>query len=95
MLLHHRDMTTTSPTTSLSSPTTAYAHEGASSWAAVRENLRIRRAERTLRHRIERELATYTSPSDRDELDAMVERADVENDGYYSDMIQRIRLRAA
>lgn len=63
--------------------------------AAVRGGYRGRRAVRAQLHRIECELASYTSPSDLAELDAMIERADIGSDSAYTEMIERIRLRAA
>lgn len=64
-------------------------------WATVRDAYRERRAARAHLNRIERELATYTTPSDLAELDAMIERSDMGTDMAYTQMIERIRLRSA
>lgn len=74
---------------------TAPAARSASLWATVRDVYRERRAARAYFQRIERELATYTTPSDLAELDAMIERSDIGADTVYTEMIERIRLRAA
>jgi uncharacterized protein with PIN domain len=44
--------------------------------AMLRDALSARRAERLERQRLERELATYTSPAERLELEAMIDRYD-------------------
>ena len=43
-------------------------------WAAIREELRDARAARAARKTLERELAGYTSPSDLNDLDAILDR---------------------
>jgi hypothetical protein len=42
--------------------------------AMLRDALSARRAERLERQQLERELATYTSPAERRELEAMIDR---------------------
>jgi hypothetical protein len=64
-------------------------------WADFRDLYRDRRTARAQFHRIERELATYTTPSDLAELDALIERSDIGSDTADTAMIERIRLRAA
>lgn len=86
-------MTTTSHVNSFTA--LALPSRGVTLLAAVREVYRERRAARAEFNRVERELSTYTSPSDLAELDAMVERSDVGSDTAYNEMIERIRLRAA
>lgn len=86
-------MTTTSHVSSFTQ--VALPSRGVTLLAAVRELYRERRVARAEFNRIERELSTYTSPSDRAELDAMIERSDIGSDTAYTDMIERIRLRAA
>jgi hypothetical protein len=44
--------------------------------ATVRDELRNQRARRAARRRLEADLATYTSASDLDELDAVLDRYD-------------------
>jgi hypothetical protein len=44
--------------------------------ATVRDELRNQRARRAARRRLEADLATYTSPADLDELDAVLDRYD-------------------
>jgi len=53
-------------------------------WAAARDGLRARRARRAARKTLERELATYTTPTERRELDAILER-------YPADEVAEIR----
>jgi len=43
-------------------------------WATTRDELRTRREQRADSRRLERELATYSSPSERAELDAILSR---------------------
>ncbi len=64
-------------------------------WGAVRDVYRDRRFARAQFHRIEQELATYTTPSDLADLQAMIERSDIGSDTVYTAMIERIRSRAA
>lgn len=92
-LRHHGVMTTTSHISTL--PLAAFPTRETTLWAAVRDVVRSRRADRAYIHRVERELASYTSPSDRAELDAMIERSDLGAETSYASMIERIRLRAA
>ncbi len=92
MVLHDGAMTTTSHV-SISTQAALPSRE-ATLWAAVRDVYRDRRAARAEFHRIERELATYTTPSDLAELDAMIERSDIGSDTVYTEMIERIRLRS-
>ncbi|HEY0358695.1 MAG TPA: hypothetical protein VGD11_08935 [Mycobacteriales bacterium] len=47
--------------------------------AMLRDALSARRAERLERQQLERELATYTSPAERRELEAMIDRYDPED----------------
>ncbi len=59
------------------------------------DSYRARRTARALQHRVEQELSTYTSPSDIQELDAMLERSGEDLDSVYTQMIERVRMRAA
>ena len=43
-------------------------------WTAIREEVRGRWAARAARKSLERELASYTSPSDLNDLDAILDR---------------------
>ena len=43
-------------------------------WTAIREELRNARAARAAHKSLERELASYTSPSDLNDLDAILDR---------------------
>ena len=45
-------------------------------WNAARDDLRARRASRTSRETLKRELASYTTPAEQHELDAILNRAD-------------------
>ncbi|GEM_PF-1712051 len=52
--------------------------------AGVRDDLRIRRADRAERRRLETELATYRTTAERDDLMAMLDR-------YDDDQVREIR----
>jgi hypothetical protein len=43
-------------------------------WASIRDELRDARAARAVRKSLERELASYTSPRDLNDLEAILER---------------------
>ena len=45
-------------------------------WTAARDDLRTRRASRASRQTLKRELASYTTPSEQNELNAILDRAD-------------------
>ena len=45
-------------------------------WNAARDHLRYRRASRASRETLERELASYTTPTEQHELNAILDRAD-------------------
>jgi len=45
-------------------------------WAAARDELSARRAARASRKTLERELASFSTPDDQSELDAILHRAD-------------------
>ena len=53
-------------------------------WESARDELRARRAARATRKTLERELASYTTPSERTELDAVLGR-------YPADEVAEIR----
>lgn len=63
--------------------------------AALLDGYRARRSARAERARIERELATYRTPAEILELDAMLERSGDDVDPVYADVLERLRLRAA
>jgi len=44
-------------------------------WAAARDDLSARRAARASRRTLERELASFSTPDDQSELDAILDRA--------------------
>ncbi|MET3807754.1 hypothetical protein ABIB25_004781 [Nakamurella sp. UYEF19] len=76
------------------SPSIHRATGRTSAFAAVRDSYRERRSVRALHQRVERELSTYTTQADIQELDAMLERSGTDV-SVYTQMIERIRLRAA
>jgi hypothetical protein len=45
-------------------------------WAAARDDLSTRRAARASRRTLERELASFSTPAEQAELDAILDRAD-------------------
>ena len=61
-------------------------------WAAARDDFRTRRAAREARKTLERELASYTTPAEQSELDAMLARADVADDAEIRRIIYRSRV---
>jgi hypothetical protein len=61
-------------------------------WAAARDDLRTRRACRTSRRRLERELASYTTPAEQLELDAILDRADPKAADEIRRLIHRSRI---
>jgi len=59
------------------------------------DTYRDRRAVRARYKTAERELSTYTTPADLQELDAMLERSAGQDITIYSEIIERIRFRSA
>jgi len=53
-------------------------------WAVARDELRTRRAARAARKTLARELASYTTPTERNELDTILDR-------FPADEVARIR----
>lgn len=66
-----------------------------SAWTTAIDTYRERRTLRAALKSVERELSTYTTPTELQDLDAMIERATDDNDEIYGPIIERIRLRAA
>lgn len=66
-----------------------------SAWTTALDTYRERRAAHASLKSVERELATYTTPAELQDLDSMVERCVDENEIVYGPIIERIRLRAA
>ncbi len=69
--------------------------ERKSAWTVAIDGYRERRALRATLKSVERELATYTTPAELQDLDSMLERCIDDNDMVYGPIIERIRLRAA
>jgi hypothetical protein len=61
-------------------------------WAAARDDLRTRRASRAARKTLERELASYATPADQNELDAILEHADPDAAAEIRRIIDRNRV---
>ncbi|MTD15087.1 hypothetical protein GIS00_14180 [Nakamurella sp. YIM 132087] len=59
----------------------------------LQDSFRARRAVRSEQRRLERELGAYLSPSDRLELDAMIERATPEDAADIARIVERSRSR--
>ena len=66
-----------------------------SAWTTVLGTYRERKAQRASIKVAERELASYTTPAQLQDLDAMLERFADEGDSVYGPIVERIRLRAA
>jgi hypothetical protein len=60
------------------------------SWAAARDELRSRRASHTAHENLARELATYATPADQSELEAILDRADPDAADEIRSMIRRV-----
>ena len=92
---HHGVMTTTSHIgTSAGTTSTTTAHDATTVFGAARQAYRHRRAVRAMHAQIERELSSYTTPNEIAELDAMIERSDLEADSDYMTVIERVRSRS-
>ncbi len=76
-------------------PTDAPQHDRKSAWTVALDTYRERRAARATLKSVERELSTYTTPAELQDLDSMLERCADDNDVVYGTIIERIRLRAA
>jgi hypothetical protein len=61
-------------------------------WAAARDDLRSRRASRAARQNLVRELASYNTPAQENELDAILDRADPEAADEIRRLIHRGRV---
>jgi len=70
-------------------------NDGKHAWSIALDSYRERRAVRASLKSTERELSTYTTPAELEDLDSMLERCADDNDSVYGPMIERIRLRAA
>ncbi len=66
-----------------------------SAWTTVLETYRERKAQRASVKVAERELSSYTTPAQLQDLDGMLERFADEDDTVYGPIVERIRLRAA
>lgn len=62
-----------------------------SSWTAARAELRARRQRRAAQQQLLRELASYTTPADRYELDAMIARAPEGDSAEIERLVSRLR----
>ena len=56
----------------------------------LRDDLRTRRAARTARRKLDRELATYRTPAERDDLAAMLDRYDDEAAAPVREALNRV-----
>ena len=92
MTITEENVTTT--TTTLQNESTSQ-HERKSALATAIDTYRDRRAARATVKSVERELSTYTTPAELQDLDAMIERCADDNDQVFGPIIERIRLRAA
>jgi hypothetical protein len=61
-------------------------------WTAARDDLRSRRASRAARETLVRELASYSTPAEENELDAILDRADPDAADEIRRMIHRGRV---
>lgn len=61
-------------------------------WTAARDDLRTRRALHASRKTLERELASYSTPAEQNELDAILDRADPDAAAEIRRMIHRSRV---
>jgi len=63
-----------------------------SRWAAARDEFRTRRDARAARKAMGRELASYTSPAERNELDAILDRFPADEVAKIRQMVNRRRV---
>lgn len=61
-------------------------------WPRIRDEVRARRAERASREALERDLASYTTPAERNELDAILGRYDEDEIADIRRIIDRRRV---
>jgi hypothetical protein len=61
-------------------------------WAAACDDLRARRASRASRKTLEHELASFTTPAEQDELEAILARSDPDAAAEIRRIIHRIRV---
>lgn len=61
-------------------------------WTAVRDDLRTRRVARASREDLARDLASYTTPAEQDELDAILDRAEPHAAAEIRGLIHRNRV---
>jgi hypothetical protein len=60
-------------------------------WTAARDELRTRRAARASRMTLERELASFTTPAEQNELDAILERYPADQVAEIRQIVNRLR----
>jgi len=58
-------------------------------WHAARDDFRTRRTARASRETLKRELASYSTPAERHELNAILDRADPDSAAEIRRLIQR------
>ncbi|MBI4944638.1 MAG: hypothetical protein HY830_28195 [Actinobacteria bacterium] len=80
-------MTTNSTDTGTTTGTTTTAP---SFLTVLRDDLRARRAARAARRKLDRELATYRTPAERDDLAAMLDRYDDEAAAPVREALNRV-----
>jgi hypothetical protein len=78
-------MTTNSTDTGTTTTTSA-----PSFLTVLRDDLRTRRAARAARRKLDRELATYNTPAERDDLAAMLDRYDDETAAPVREALNRV-----
>jgi hypothetical protein len=61
-------------------------------WNAARDDLRTRRAARASKRALARELASYTTRAERDELNAILDRADPDAAAEVRRIVRRSRV---
>jgi hypothetical protein len=61
-------------------------------WTVARDHLSTRRASRASRGTLERELASYSTPAEQNELNAILDRADPDAAAEIRSMIHRSRV---
>jgi len=60
-------------------------------WTAARDELRARRAARASRKTLERELASFTTPAEQNELDAVLARYPADQVAEIRQIVNRLR----
>jgi hypothetical protein len=77
------------------STTIAATHQQPTVWASLREELRAKRAARAAHKKLVQELSAYSTQSDRDDLEALLNRYDDADTAEIRSILQQRSYQAA